>query len=105
MEILKLRKPIMIDGEQVSEISYDLEGLTGNDIDMAIKNMKQKGQMVTTVELDPTYHAAVFAQAAGLALEDVQRMSAKDYNKAMTLVRDFFLDNSEESQDQAPSDK
>ena len=91
MAELKLKKPIKIDGEEKSVIEYDLEALTGEDIQQATKELSKVGIMVTTIELDTTYHAALFAKASGLMFEDLNRFSAKDYAKATTLVRDFFL--------------
>ena len=78
MEVLKLKKPIKIDGEERTEIEYDLESLTGADIQQATRELSN-------------YHAAIFAKASGLMFEDLNRFSAKDYTKATTLVRDFFL--------------
>jgi hypothetical protein len=49
-------------------------------------------------ELDPVLHAHIFAEAAGIDYEDVKRLGAKDYMKAVGLVRDFFLSDSEVSQ-------
>ncbi len=105
METFKLTKPVMLDGEKKSAITYDLEALTGEDIDNAVRSLKKTGVQVTAVELDPSYHAAVFAQAAGLELQDVKRMCAKDYNRAIVVVRDFFLTDSEESSQEILSDK
>ena len=96
MATLKLKKPIKIDGEERTEIEYDFEALTGNDIQQATAELSKKGIMVTTIELDTNYHAAIFAKASGLMVEDLTRFSAKDYAKATTLVRDFFLIDSEE---------
>lgn len=96
MEKLILTKPATINGEQVKEIEYDLEGLTGVDISAATRSLKATGVQVGTLELDPDYHAALFAQAAGISLEDVKALSAKDYTKAATTVRDFFLESTEE---------
>lgn len=91
MAILKLKKPIKIDGEERTELEYDLEALTGNDIQQATKELNKSGIMITTIELDSNYHAALFAKSANLMFEDMNRLSAKDYAKATTLVRDFFL--------------
>jgi hypothetical protein len=91
MEVLKLKKPIMIDGEEKTEIPYDLDKLTGNDIQQAVKELNRAQIVVTAIELDSNYHAALFAKAAGLMFEDMSRLGAKDYAKATTAVRDFFL--------------
>jgi hypothetical protein len=95
MVTLKLKKPVNINGELTSEIEYDLEGLTGADIQHAVKELGKKGIVVSVTELDSNYHAAIFAEAAGLSLDDVLLLGAKDYNAATTLVRDFFLNDTE----------
>lgn len=91
MDILKLKKPIKIDGEEKAEIEYDFEELTGNDVENVVRELQNSGIMITTLEFDTTYHAAIFAKAAGIAYEDVRRFYAKDFTKAATLARNFFL--------------
>ena len=100
MSVLKLRKPIKIDGNEVTELTYDLEGLTGADLDDAVMALKRAKVPLATVELDPSYHAAVFAQAAGVDMADLRRLSARDYKEATVAVRNFFLSASAELSDQ-----
>lgn len=92
MAELKLKKPFALDGEEVETITYDLDSLTGNDIEQAITELAKKGVIVAMVETDQRYHAMLFAIAAGISYEDVARLPAKDYSKATTAVRDFFLE-------------
>lgn len=92
MAKLELKKPFELDGETVEAIEYDLESLTGNDIEKAISDLGKKGIVITLVETDQRYHAMLFAAAAGMAYEDVCRLPMKDFTKATTAVRDFFLD-------------
>ena len=92
MAELKLKKPFPIDGEEVEKIEYDLDSLTGNDIERAISELGKKGIVITLVETDQRYHAMLFAYAAGIAYEDVCRLPMKDFTKATTAVRDFFLE-------------
>lgn len=91
MTELKLKTPVDINGEKVDTISYDLDSLTGNDIERAITDLGKKGIIIAMVETDQRYHAMLFAIAAGIAYEDVTRLSVKDFTKATTAVRDFFL--------------
>lgn len=91
MAELKLKKPCAINGETVDVINYDLNELTGNDIERAITELSKKGIIVAMSETDQRYHAALFAISAGLAYEDITRLSAKDFATATTVVRDFFL--------------
>lgn len=92
MAVYKLRKPTEINGEEVNEISYDLESLTGEELAGAIKMLAKNNIVVVMTETDTNYHAAVFAIAAGLDYSDIKRLGAKDYNKVCNLVRDFFLE-------------
>ena len=90
--ILKLRKPIFIDGKEVSEIPYDFEELTGKDVDDAFKAARKNGYMITgAYEMDPIIGGYMFAQAAGIDYLDLERLSAKDFAKAGSLGRDFFI--------------
>ena len=104
MEVLKLKKPVMIDGESKTEITYDLDGLTGADIELASNQLKKKGVTVGAIELDINYHMALFAQAAGIDYEDVKRLGAKDCQSAIVAVRGFFMENSEELSDETSSE-
>lgn len=104
MEVLKLKKTVMIDGESKTEIPYDLDGLTGADIEFASNQLKKKGITIGAVELDINYHMAIFAQAAGIDYEDVKRMGAKDCQAAIVKVRAFFVSDSEESLEETSSE-
>lgn len=92
MAELKLKKPFALDGADVETIPYDLDNLTGNDIERAITDLGKKGIVVAMMETDQRYHAMLFAIAAGIAYEDVARLPAKDFAKATAAVRDFFLE-------------
>ena len=92
MAELKLRAPFELNGEKVEAIPYDLESLTGNDIERAITELGKNGVVVAMVETDQRYHAMLFSIAAGISYEDVKRLPVRDYQKATTLVRDFFLE-------------
>jgi hypothetical protein len=102
---IKLSKPIEIDGELKNVIEYDLESLTGNVVENAMKSLQKKGYVPTVQELDPVMHGHIFAEAAGLDYEDIKRLSAKDYLKAVSAVRDFFLEDSEDSQPESISEQ
>lgn len=91
MATLELTKATEINGETVTSIDYDLESLTGKDSAQAIADLSKKGIIVAMTEFDQNYHVAMFAIAAGLSIEDVQRLCVKDYQKACNAVRDFFM--------------
>lgn len=102
MDVFKLSKPIMINGEEVKELPYDFEGMTAKDKINAGKKMKNAGIPSNMEELDTDYHLYMFAEAVGKADSnitdsDVFRMSARDARKAGALARGFFYLNSEGS--------
>lgn len=94
---LKLKKPLMVNGEEVTEIPYDFEGMTVGNKLMVTKNMTDAGYTMTQMEeLDPVYHLFLFAKAAEVATKgkivttDILRMSARDGQAAGALARSFF---------------
>lgn len=105
MAVLKLEKPVMIDGESKTEITYELESLTGADVELVYNQLKKKGIGVGAIEIDTSYHMALFAQSAGIDYEDVKRMSARDCKNAVVAVRVFFVSDSEELSDKTSSEE
>ena len=101
MEKLILTKPILINGAEVKEISYDFDEFTAKDKINAGKRYKKDGGMISVQELDSDYHLYIFAEAAAkvdnsIDISDIFRMNAKDGAKAESLVRDFFFINVED---------
>lgn len=92
MAELKLKKPFEHDGKTIEVIEYDLDELTGNDIERAITELGKKGIVISFLETDQRYHAMLFSIASGVAYEDLARLPIKDYTAATTAVRDFFLE-------------
>jgi len=94
---LKLRKPILINGEEVHEIPYDFESMTiGNKL-AASREMANAGYAASNVEeLDPVYHLFLFAKAVEvgsgqkIATSDILRLSARDGQAGAALARSFF---------------
>lgn len=102
MPKLELSKPIEINGERVTELTYNFEDMTARDKAEATKAYKKAGNVVMVQELDSDYHLYLFAAAVkkenpSIEIEDVLRMSAKDAVKAEAAARDFFYITSEES--------
>ena len=88
---LKLTRPVDIDGKKVKEIKYDVEKLTGRDVERAIKDLAQRKIAVAVPEVDSSLHCQLFAYASGLDYTDIQRLNIVDYVKAIGIIRDFFI--------------
>lgn len=99
-QVLTLRKPIMINGVEVKELTYDFDSMTARDKINVGKRIKADGVPVSVEEFDSDYHTYLFAGAVVKAnpdmdISDVLRLSAKDIQKGATLARDFFYIDSE----------
>lgn len=91
MAELKLKKPFELDGEMVEVINFDLDSLTGNDIEHAVTELSKKGIVLAFADSDQRYLAMIFSIASGMSYEDVNRLPARDYSNAVSEVRSFFL--------------
>lgn len=98
--ILKLSRPIMINGEERKELKYDFENMTARDKLEIGKRIKQDGIPVSVEELDTDYHFYLFAGAVAKAdkdidISDLMRLNAKDAQKGAGIARNFFYLNSD----------
>lgn len=99
-QVLTLRKPIMINGVEVKELTYDFDSMTARDKINVGKRIKADGVPVSVEEFDSDYHTYLFAGAVvkvnpDMDISDVLRLSAKDIQKGAALARDFFYLDSE----------
>lgn len=101
--VLKLEKPIKINGKTVDRLPYDFEGMTARDKLRVGKHMKKDGIPISVEDIDGDYHTYLFAAAVckadpSIDLKDVLRISAKDSRMGSKLARDFFYLDLEEYQ-------
>lgn len=96
--VLVLKKPLMVDGEEMKELPYDFEGMTAGNVLSVTRSMAAAGFSRTTVqEYDSDYHFFLFAKAVEIATKekvstpDVMRLSAADAVRGGALARDFFF--------------
>ena len=101
IEKFKLKKPIMVNGEEVKELPYDFDSLTAKDKLEVGKKFKTAGFTGSLQELDPDYHLFVFVQAVikadnSISEQDVMRISMQDAVTVSSKVRNYFFIDSEE---------
>ena len=107
MDTLKLKNPIMIDGKEVKELTYDI-----NEIDallFAEADAKKKAatgmktmSLSPAAEFDPGLHlylgfAAIIAVNRNIDFADLERMKGKDTMEVMKIGRNFMLSSDEDS--------
>ena len=106
---IKLKKPITIDGKQVSEISYDADEITAvlyaeADAKKKVAAGMKNVSISPAVEFDFGLHlymgfAAAIAVNPGYTFEDLERVKGADVMAFSNVGRNFLLqsDTSEES--------
>lgn len=107
MKTLNLKNPIMINGKEVSTLTYDI-----NEIDallFAEADAKKKAatgmktmSLSPAAEFDPGLHlylgfAAIIAVNREIDFADLERMKGKDTMEVMKIGRNFMLSSEEDS--------
>lgn len=92
MPTIELKKPIEHEGQTVNEIELDLDGLTGEDLIQAESEHSMMTGGVTSVpELSKSYLMHVAARAAGLPVETIRGLGARDVTQVTMEVQNFLL--------------
>ena len=109
MKTLKLKNPIMINGEKIAEVTYDSNEIDG--ILFATAESKRKaaaGMKNTTItpaaEFDFGLHlylgfAAIVAVNPAYDFSDVERIKGHDVVEVMAIGRNFMLASDQEQQE------
>jgi len=101
-EILELKNPIYINGEEIKQLSYDLEAITAKQFSKAEgNNLKSSGATGSAAEIDYGFHMylgfeAIIALNPHIDITDLERITGRDLRKVMNIGRDFFISTSEE---------
>ena len=114
METLKLKNPIMIDGAEVAEVTYDSNEIDGILFATAESKRKAAAGMKNTsitpaAEFDFGLHlylgfAAIVAVNPNYDFSDVERIKGHDVVEVMGIGRNFMLASAAE-QHQSDSDE
>lgn len=94
MEQITLIKPIVFQGEEVKEIEFDLDGLTGEDmiyVDRVFLSTSDINQGITIKETSKEYQILVAARAARQPAELFYKLKAKDFSRVTLRVQNFLL--------------
>lgn len=84
------KTPTKINGEMVESIDYDFTALNGSNIRNARTELAKTGYIVSVKSLDACFHSAMFAEAAGISLADVERFEPRDYESVADIAKDFL---------------
>lgn len=88
---IKLYRPIDFEGERITEIKLDLEGLTGADLISVEREASPAVQVNVAKELTKEYQILVAARASKRPKELFLQLSAKDFTRVTLVVQNFFV--------------
>ena len=93
MPKLTLSKPLTYEGADYTELEYDLDALTGDDLLIAETQVVEDGVLTPLPLATGNYQAAVFARAAKAEYGLMRKLSAKDFIAATQVVKVFLNDS------------
>lgn len=111
MEKLILNSPIMVNGEQVSELTYDVNEISVDQLTQAEATRSQAlgpsaaAQLQKVAEFDPTLHLHVGMQAIiacnpKIDVSDLKRLKGGDAVQLMRIGRSFFTQSASTPDDE-----
>ena len=97
---IQLKKAIMHKGQVLQELDVDLDRLTGNDLIDVEEQVLRTGSPIQSTDFSRVYLIAVAARALKIPVEVLRMMTARDFNKVVTEVRNFLtLTDSDENEE------
>ncbi len=108
MEKLTLKKPIMVNGEEVKELTYDANEIDG--VLFATAESKKKAAAGQNLSISPAAefdyglhlylgYAAIIAVNPSIDWSDLERVKGRDIMEIMKIGRSFMLGSDEASQE------
>ena len=100
MSVIKLSRPFSHKGVDVKELDLHLDALTGRDLVEIESQLSAAGKVITLADFSKLYQSRVAAKAAGIPVEVLENLPARDFNKIVSSVQAFLLksDSSEEEE-------
>ena len=89
---MKLKKPIVFEGKEISDLPIDFDSLTGQDLIDAATEARSRGDKSPIIELSKTYQAVVVAKAAKVSSDLIVTLGAKDFSVATNSAQAFLLE-------------
>lgn len=114
MQTLKLRKPLLVNGKTVSQLTYDINSITAEQFCMADAYAKAKCAEVNTVnlssvELDNSLQMylgfySIISVNPDIDIKDLERVSGFDAIEIMKIGRNFTRGVEEEDETEETED-
>src|SRR4051812_47328859 len=93
--VVTFSKPFQFEGKEYKELVIDTDSLTGNDIELAESQFVLKNPQIAAQtalkELSKGFQAILAARAAGVPVELIKALPARDYSKVTMQIQTFLL--------------
>ncbi|MBQ6114041.1 MAG: hypothetical protein IJL11_01555 [Synergistaceae bacterium] len=101
---IQLKKAIRHKGQELYTLDIPLEDLTGNDLIEVEEQILKTGNPMQTTDFSRVYLISVAARALHMPAEILRDMSAHDFARVITEVRNFLVvsDSDEEETEETP---
>lgn len=107
METIRLSRPLLVNGEERSELPYDLDAVSSDQFIRAESIAKSKAAEFTfgTAENDYAFHlelgfAAIMAADQSVDQSDLERITGRDLISVMRAGRNFIGDSSDSPEEE-----
>lgn len=87
---ISLKKNLSFKDNQISEIDFDFENLTGSDILSVEKEIRATGENIAAWEYSRSFLLAVAARACHLPVEVLKNLSLPDFTKIINETLNFL---------------
>ncbi|HWR07749.1 phage tail assembly protein [Sporomusa sp.] len=89
---IPLRKSFTFEGKEYKEIRLDLDALSGKDVIDAETEARSLGARAIMLESSKVYQAILAAKAAGVPVDLIQALPAKEFSRVTGEVQGFLLE-------------
>ena len=113
--VIKLSKPLMVNGSPISELKYDIDEVTAENLCEAdarsSTGLASRGiQNMNLAEFNTSLHFylgcfAIIACDSRIDIEDLKRIKGRDSNKIRKIGQGFFTDTATEEEETALMEK
>lgn len=90
-KIIKLSKPLKINGQAVNEVELDFNKITGTTLLAAEREVRMLGEESMSVFVSMQYQAIVASKIIGVPVEDITELPGNDFKNIVLSVANFLL--------------
>lgn len=86
-----LQRPIKFEGDEVTNLDYNLDDLKGKDLCAAARSIGGNPAERIILQSSPDYQAAVFACAAGKPIELIYDLYGVDFTEVTAITQLYLM--------------